>query len=121
MSRFSLRSLLLVLALVVQTAAGGTGFAGTVLALAGVSANCEQDKAGGHQAPPVQNSSQHKHDCLSCQLCVADGAAAANLVAHSYQLAFRDSVPLDFGLERRAYPTAPGQRAHQPRAPPTLS
>jgi hypothetical protein len=114
MSRLTLRSLLFVLALVMQTATGGMTFAGTH---AGVSAGCALAKSGVHQTAPANGGHNGQHDCVSCQFCAA--AAAALAVATSYyRVAFDNGARLDLDLAFNRAPAALSRREQQPRAPP---
>ncbi len=114
MRALSFRSLFLVLAVIVQIAAGGTGFAGTSTGQAGVSAPCAQGESGDHKAP----IGHHKHDCLSCQFCAGAASALPDLGASDYLLAYRQGARVGFEPERGAAFATQSERAHQPRAPP---
>ena len=117
MRRLSLRSLLFVLALVMQTATGGMAFGGAQAGVPGVSADCALDRSGVHQTAPAHGGRHGQHDCVSCQFCAAAGAALA-VVASYYRVAFDHAAPFDLDLEFDRAPAALSQRTQQPRAPP---
>ena len=117
MRRLSLRSLLFVLALVMQTATGGMTFAGTHAGVPGVSADCALAKSGVHQTAPAHGGHHGQHDCVSCQFCAAAAAALA-VVTSYYRVAFDHAAPFDLDLEFNRAPAALSQRTQQPRAPP---
>ncbi len=117
MRRLTLRSLLFLLALVIQTATGGMTFAGTHAGVPGVSADCALAKSGVHQTAPAHGGHHGQHDCVSCQLCAAAAAALAVITSY-YQVAFDRAAPFDLNLEFNHAPVALSQRTQQPRAPP---
>ncbi|MGA3065119.1 MAG: DUF2946 family protein [Methylocystis sp.] len=117
MRRLSLRSLLFLLALVMQTATGGMTFAGTYAGVPGVSADCALTRLGDHQTAPAHGGHHGQHDCVSCQLCAAAAAALA-VVTSYYRVAFDHAAPFDLDLEFNRAPAALSQRTQQPRAPP---
>ncbi len=116
MRRLSFRSLLFLLALVMQTATGGMTFAGTYAGVPGVSADCALTRSGDHQTAPAHGGHHGQHDCVSCQLCAA--AAAFAVVTSYYRVAFDVAAPFDLDLEFDRAPDASSQRTQQPRAPP---
>ncbi len=115
MRRWSLRSLLFVLALVIQTATGGTAFTGT---LAGVSADCALDGSDVHRTSPRHGGHHQQHDCVLCQVCAGGSPAALAVTASDYRVAFADGARLGLDLALLAAPPALSEQAHQPRAPP---
>jgi len=117
MRRLSLRSLLFLLALVMQSVTGGMTFAGTHADVPGVSADCALDNSGVHQTAPAHGGHHGQHDCVSCQLCAAAAAALA-VVTSYYRVAFDHPAPFDLDLEFNRAPAASSQRTQQPRAPP---
>ena len=117
MRRLSLRSLLFVLALVMQTATGGMTFAGTHAGVPGVSSDCALTRSGVHQTTPAPGGRHGQHDCVSCQLC-AGAAAALAVVTSYYRVAFDLAAPFDLDLEFDRALAASSQRTQQPRAPP---
>ena len=117
MRRLSFRSLLFLLALVMQSMTGGMTFAGTHAGVPGVSADCALTGSGGHQTAPAQGGHHGQHDCVSCQLC-AGAAAALAVVTSYYRVAFDLAAPFDLDLEFDRAPAALSQRTQQPRAPP---
>jgi len=117
MRRLSLRSLLFLLALVMQSVTGGMTFAGTHAGVPGVSADCAVTRSGVHQTAPAHGGHQGQHDCVSCQLCAA-AAAALTIVASYYRVAFDNAAPFDLDLEFNHAPAAVSHRTQQPRAPP---
>ena len=117
MRRLSLRSLLFVLALVMQTATGGMTFAGTHASAPGLSADCALTKSGVHQTTPTNDGHHSQHDCVSCQFCAAFAAALAGVTSY-YRVAFDHAAPFDLDLEFNRAPAALSQRTQQPRAPP---
>jgi len=117
MRRLSFRSLLFLLALVMQTATGGMTFAGTHAGVPGVSSDCALTRSGEHQTAPAHGGRHGQHDCVSCQLC-AGAAAALAVVTSYYRLAFERAAPFDLDLEFNRAPAALNQRTQQPRAPP---
>jgi len=118
MTRFSLRSLLFVLALVIQTAAGGAAPAGTFAGQAGVSVDCAVDQSGVHRPAPLHGGHHQHHGCVLCQSCGDGAGAALSVAAGDYRLAFSDVARHGFDLEFLAALAALAGRAHQPRAPP---
>jgi hypothetical protein len=118
MERFSFRSILLVLALVAQAAAGGNAFAGLLGIRSGVavSQHCDSGGTSQHQAPV-----DRKHDCLSCPLCAVSAPSAPLFDSGPNVLILRASISLDAHPEFLAPPTPAIGRAHQPRVPPFLS
>jgi hypothetical protein len=116
MRRLSLRSLLFVLALVMQSVTGGMTFAGQP-GVPGASADCALGKSDVHQTAPANGGHHGQHDCVSCQFCAAAAAALA-VVTSYYRVAFDDAAPFDLDLEFNRAPAALSQRAQQPRAPP---
>ncbi len=119
MRRLSFRSLLFLLALVMQTATGGMAFAGTLAGVPGLSAGCAQADAGVHQAGSAHSGHHKRHACELCQLCAGANASAAAIVTSDYRLAFRDDgARLGLDLSLNAPPAAPSERGQQPRAPP---
>jgi hypothetical protein len=117
MRRLSLRSLLFVLALVMQTAAGGMTLAGTHASVPGVSAECALTESGVHQTAPAHGPHHGQHDCVSCQFCAAAAVALAVVTAY-YRVAFDEPTRFDLDLEFDRAPAALSQRTQQPRAPP---
>jgi hypothetical protein len=117
MRRLTLRSLLFVLALVMQTATGGLTFAGAHADVQGVSAGCALAKSGVHQTTPANGGHHGQHDCVSCQFCAAAAAALA-VVTTYHRVAFDDAAPFDLDLKFNRAPAALSQREQQPRAPP---
>jgi hypothetical protein len=117
MRRLSLRSLLFLLALVMQTAAGGMTFAGTHPGVPGVSADCALTESSVHQTAPAHGGHHGQHDCVSCQLCAAAAAALA-VVTSYYRVAFDHAAPFDLDRKFNRAPAALSQRTQQPRAPP---
>ncbi len=117
MRRLSLRSLLFVLALVMQSVTGGMAFGGTFAGVPGVSADCALAKSGVHQTAPAHGGHHGQHDCVSCQLCAAAAAALA-VVTSYYRVAFDDGARLDLDLAFNRPRAALSQRTQQPRAPP---
>ena len=117
MRRLTLRSLLFVLALVMQSVTGGMTFAGTHADVPGVSADCALDNSGVHQTAPAHGGHHGQHDCVSCQLCAAAAAALA-VVTSYYRVAFDHPAPFDLDREFNRAPAALSQRTQQPRAPP---
>ena len=117
MKRLSLRSLLFLLALVMQTATGGMAFGGTSAGVPGASADCALTKSGVHQTAPAHGGRHGQHDCVSCQFCAAAAAALA-IVTSDYRVAFDNGARLDLDLAFDHAPAALNQRTQQPRAPP---
>jgi hypothetical protein len=117
MRRLTLRSLLFVLALVMQSVTGGMMLAGTHAGVPGASAECALTRSGVHQTAPAPGGRHGQHDCVSCQLCAAAGAALA-VVTSYYRVAFDHAAPFDLDLEFNRAPAALSQRTQQPRAPP---
>jgi hypothetical protein len=115
MRRFSFRSILLVLALVVQASAGGNAFAGLSGSVA-VSQYCDDGGTGQHQAP-----AERKHDCLSCPLCAFSALSAPLVGSGPNVLILRPGISLDAEPEFLAPSATKIGRAHQPRAPPARS
>jgi hypothetical protein len=113
MRRLSLRSLLFVLALVMQSVTGGMTFAG----VPGVSADCALTRSGVHQTAPTHDGHHGQHDCVSCQFCAAAAAALA-VVTSYYRVAFDHAAPFNLDLEFNRAPAAISHRTQQPRAPP---
>lgn len=113
----SLRALLLALAMVLQTIAGGASVAraASMSSQVSASAHCERMRAPGDAAPA--KSDDRRHMCQACLLC-----AAPPLVALGYPGDIVDRVPVSarggFVLsasEGASTRIAQGQRA---RAPP---
>ncbi len=117
MRRLTLRSLLFVLALVMQSVTGGVTLAGTHAGLRGVSTDCALTRSGVHQTAPAPDGRHGQHDCVSCQFCAA-GAAALAVVASYYRVAFDHAAPFDLDLVFDRAPAVSSQRTQQPRAPP---
>jgi hypothetical protein len=117
MRRLSLRSLLFVLALVMQSVTGGMTFAGTHAGVPGVSADCALGKSGVHQTAPANGGHHGQHDCVSCQFCAAAAAALA-VVTSYYRVAFDHAASFDLDPAFNRPRAALIQRAQQPRAPP---
>ena len=117
MRRLTLRSLLFLLALVMQTATGGMTLAGTHADVPGVSADCALKRSGVHQTAPAPGGRHGQHDCVLCQLCAGAGAALA-VVTSYYRVAFDHVERLDLDLAFNSAPAALSQRTQQPRAPP---
>jgi hypothetical protein len=117
MRRLSLRSLLFVLALVMQSVTGGMAFGGTFAGVPGASADCALGKSSVHQTAPAHGGQHGQHDCVSCQLCAAAAAVLA-VVTSYYRVAFDLAAPFDLDPEFDRAPAALSQRTQQPRAPP---
>ncbi len=118
MRRLSFRLILLVLALVLQAAAGGNAIAGRSGSRAGVavSLHCDSGGAGEHQAP-----ADRKHDCLSCPLCTFSALSAPLVGVGPNVPLLRPGIRLGAELEYLSPPAAKIGRTHQPRAPPVRS
>ena len=118
MRRLSLRSLLFVLALVMQAATGGMSYAGAHAGVPGLSAECALTKSGVHHPAPANGGHRGQHDCASCQFCAAGAAAALAVVTSYYRVAFDHGARIDLDLAFNRAPPALSQRTQQPRAPP---
>jgi hypothetical protein len=118
MKRLSFRSVLFLLALVMQTATSGMAFARTHSSLPGVSADCNLANSGVHQTAPAHNGHRGQHDCLMCQMCAGVGAAALAVVTSEYLLAFDRGARQGLDLVLNSTPAASSERRQQPRAPP---
>jgi len=112
----AIRAILLALAVVFQTAAGG----GLVAAaqnpdVVASEAHCGRDDAGGPSAPA--GHAQHKHHCLSCPIC-AGGGVAAPWAAPAQILGVQEVLRLGLAPVAERAPRSVGARTQQARAPP---
>jgi hypothetical protein len=112
------RSWLLVLALVIETAAGGAMVAGPMVASDGATVAQHCVNRDREQNSPA---GEHKHDCLSCPFCAASVLSAFTLAVTAYALTERPSVALGSPAEFSAPTPLASASAHQPRAPPAFS
>jgi hypothetical protein len=118
MRGFWFRTWFLVLALVVQTTAGGASVAGSMAPMDGaaVSQHCVN-----HSGDPGNPSGEHKHDCLSCPFCAASVLTAFAFAAIAHVLGERAAVTLGPPPQSLAPSSPSSARAHQPRAPPAFA
>jgi hypothetical protein len=112
------RALLIALALVFQTVAGGIGVAGTssVTGQQTISGHCEHADFSDKSAPP--GKAGHRHDCLSCQLCAGAPSTSASISIET-RLVFREVRRVGFARAFIHAPPSRNARAQQARAPPT--
>lgn len=111
------RALLLVLAMVLQTVAGGATLARAASTASGetISAQCHFLRADEH--PASNDKAGHRHNCHTCLLCAEPPPAWVSL-ASDYTVALGEHTLID------ARPYAPpsfserSSRAHSARAPP---
>ncbi len=119
-TQFSFHAVLLALALVVQTAAGGHGVA--AMSAAGVGARAAHCQPGStHDQSLPDGSGHHKHDCLSCQACANAAAAVSPTAVTEHRIEFRDPVRVQLAFGFIAAPSWRIAHAHQARAPPFFS
>lgn len=112
----AIRAILLALAVVFQTAAGG----GVVAAaqnpdVVASEVHCGRDDAGGPSAPA--GHAQHRHHCLFCQLCAGDGVAAP-WAAPAHILGVQEALRLGLAPVTEPAPPSVRARTQQARAPP---
>jgi hypothetical protein len=113
----SLRALLLVLAMVAQTVAGGASIAraASMSSQQMLSGPCHQSGAGDQSGPA--NKVGHRHHCQSCLLCAEPPpvwiAGWSSLSEASVQYA-----PISFTTADSRSLTARPARSHCARAPP---
>lgn len=113
----SFRVLVLALAMVVQTVAGGVSIArdANIQPQQAVSAHCDLMGAIDHAAPA--DKATHRHDCRSCLICA--GPPAVSLTTAEENLVTVVGVaPLTFDLADAQSPDRRITRSHCARAPP---
>lgn len=111
------RALLLALAMVVQTVAGGVGLARATSpsATETLSAPCHYWRAGEQPAP--NDRLGHRHNCQSCLLCGEPPPAWISLNSH-YPVAIGEYALVDTRLRPMRPLSERPSRAHCARAPP---
>jgi len=113
----TLRTLLLILAMVVQTVAGGAGLAraASISPEETLAAHCEQVRAGEQSAP--NDRLGHRHNCQSCLLCGEPPPAWVSL-ASDYVVALGEYALIDAPTYAVRSLSERSSRAHSARAPP---
>jgi len=119
MRRFSFHAVLLALALVVQTAAGGHGVA--VMSAAGVGARAAHCQPGSTNDQSLPGGDHRKHDCLSCQACANAASAVSPTVVTEHRIVPSDSVRVQLAFDYIVAPSSRIAHAHRARAPPVFS
>jgi hypothetical protein len=111
------RALLLALAMVVQTVAGGVGLAHATSSSATetLSAPCHYFRAG--EQPALNDRLGHGHNCQSCLLCGEPPPAWVSL-ASDYLVALGEYARFDAPVYARRPLSERLSRAHSARAPP---
>lgn len=114
----SFRALLLALAMVFQTIAGGMGVARASAGVVGpiISAHCEQMRVADNAAPADKTG--HRHDCQSCLLCAGPPSVAIDVFVDSHAILRRCALT-DFDAPAVTAPASRALRAQQARAPPS--
>ncbi len=113
----TLRTLLLVLAMVTQTVAGGAGLAraASISPEETLSAQCHYLRAGEQPAPDDRLG--HRHNCQSCLLCGEPPPAWVSLATDNV-VALGDYALIDAPLYAARSLSPRLSRAHSARAPP---
>ncbi|MGD9543508.1 MAG: DUF2946 family protein [Methylocystis sp.] len=113
----TLRTLLIVLAMVIQTVAGGAGLARAALMPSGdaLSTRCHQLSAAEQSAPNDRDG--HEHHCQSCLMCCEPPAAWVSLLT-DYVVALAGYAVVDTPTYAVRPLAARPSRAHSARAPP---
>jgi hypothetical protein len=113
----TLRALLLVLAMVMQTVAGGAGLAraASISPEEALSAQCHFVRAGEQPAPDDRLG--HRHSCQSCLLCGAPPAAWISL-ASEYVFARGEFALIDAPIHAARPLFGRSSRAQSARGPP---
>lgn len=113
----SFRNLLLALAMVFQTVAGGAGIAhaASISPEETLSAQCHHMRAGEQPAPDDRPG--HRHNCQSCLLCGEPPPAWVSL-ASDYLVSLGEYARFDAPIFARRPLSERLSRAHSARAPP---
>ncbi len=111
------RALLLVLAMVFQTVAGGAGIAhaASISPEETLSAQCHQLRTG--ERPAADDRLGHRHNCQSCLLCGEPPPAWVSL-ASDYLVALGEYARFDAPIYAGRPLSERQWRAHSARAPP---
>ncbi|MBG0796604.1 hypothetical protein IYX23_02680 [Methylocystis sp. L43] len=113
----TLRTLLLILAMVIQTVAGGAGLAraASISPEETIAAHCHQLRAGEQSAP--NDRLGHRHSCHSCLLCGEPPPAWVSL-ASNYVVALGEYALIEAPTYAVRSLFERSSRAHSARAPP---
>lgn len=113
----SVRQLLLVLVMVMQTVAGGASVAraASFMPQFKLSAPCHQLRAAGPSDPA--DKAGHRHDCQSCLLCAEPPPVWFSAIANHSATSF-DFAPVAVDATDTPSPPARAARSHCARAPP---
>lgn len=113
----TLRTLLLILAMVVQTVASGAGLAraASISLEETLSAHCQQVRAGEQSAP--NDRLGHRHNCQSCLLCGEPPPAWVSLTS-DHDVALGEYALIDAPTYVVRSLSERSSRAHSARAPP---
>ncbi len=113
----TLRTLLLILAMVIQTIAGGAGLAraASISPEETIAAHCQQLSAGEQSAP--NDRLGHRHNCQSCLLCGEPPPAWVSLTS-DYAVALGEFALIDAPTYVGRSLSERSSRAHSARAPP---
>jgi hypothetical protein len=113
----TLRNLLLALAMVFQTVAGGAGLAcaASISPEETLSVQCHHMRAG--EQPGPDDRPGHRHNCQSCLLCGEPPAAWVSLTSHDV-VALGAYARFDAPLYAEQALSGRPSRAHSARAPP---
>lgn len=117
--RFStLRALLIVLAMVLQTVAGGAGLARAAADSPGSTLSVQCDHVSANERSAPADKAGHRHNCLSCLLCGEPPPAWVSLASADF-VEFSEFALVDapMGAKQPSLPEKPS-RAHSARAPP---
>lgn len=114
----TLRILLLVLAMVLQTVAGGAGLARAAADSPGSTLSVQCDHLSASERSGADDRAGHRHNCLSCPLCAEPPPAWVSLAAGDVvdlkEYAF---IAAPMGATQPSLRERPS-RAHSARAPP---
>lgn len=112
------RALLLVLAMVTQTVAGGAGLARAAAVSPGATLGVQCDHLRADDSSAPDDSARHRHNCQSCLLCGEPPPAWVSLAAGDVvDLSAYALIDAPMGGKQPSLRERPS-RAHSARAPP---
>lgn len=111
------RALLLVLAMVTQTVAGGAGLARAAAVSPGATLGVQCDHLRADDSSAPDDSARHRHNCQSCLLCGEPPPAWVSL-SSDYLVALGEYARFDAPKYAARSLSERPWRAHSARAPP---